>query len=62
MTERMKLEELCRDRFKKLDRAERALGVGSTEAAIFRAEWSAFDTACRIIFNERIDYFNINKP
>lgn len=59
MTARMELEELCRDSYKKLDRTEKALGIGSPEAAMFRAEWSAFDRAYRIVFNERIDYYNI---
>lgn len=59
MESRIELERLCIESWEKLDRTERALGIGSTEASIFRAEWSAFDRAYRLLYNERIDYFNI---
>lgn len=60
MNEKLKLEQMCRESFKKLSRVESALGVSSPEANIFRAEWTAFDTAYRLIFKERLDYFNNN--
>lgn len=59
MDRRMELERLCIESWDKLDRTERALGIASTEASIFRAEWSAFDRAYRLLYNERIDYYNI---
>ena len=60
MSDRMKLEQMCRESFKKLSRAEKALGIDSPEANMFRAEWSAFDRAYRLVFKEIIDYFNNN--
>lgn len=57
MEARLQLEQMCRESWSKLSRTERALGIDSPEANIFRAEWSALDRAYRIVFNERIDYF-----
>ena len=61
MTDRKQLEQMCRESFKKLSRAERALGINSPEANMFRAEWCAFDKAYRLVFKERLDYFNNTK-
>lgn len=60
MHPRIELEQMCRESYKKLCRAERTMGVASLEASISRAEWSAYDRAYRLIFNERIDYYNNN--
>lgn len=59
MTEKMKLKGLCRDSFSKLERAERAFGIGSQEAEVCRARWSAFYKAYRLIYKETIDYYDI---
>ena len=59
MEARLQLEQMCRESWCKLCRTERALGVDSPEADIFRSEWSALDRAYKLVFKEKIDYFNI---
>ena len=59
MEAKAKFEEMCREAWNKLDRAERALGIDSNEANTFRAAWSQIDRAYQLVYGERIDYFNI---
>ena len=55
----MLLERMARKSWEKLERAERALGFSSPEANIFRAQWSAFDTAFKLVYEETINYSSI---
>ena len=59
MEVKAKLEEMCRESWNKLVRAERALGISSPEANMFRSAWSELDRAYKLVYGERIDYLNI---
>lgn len=60
MDTRIKLEQMCRESYKKVCRAERTLGIASLETCVLTAEWEAYDRAYRLLFDERIDYYNNN--
>lgn len=61
MHPREELEHRCRESYKKLSRAERVFGLNSIEANRTRVEWAAYDSAYRLVYNDRIDYYNNNK-
>ena len=54
MDKKLKLEKMCKESWKRLYGAEKALGINSPEARMFRAEWSALYRAYRLIFEDEI--------
>lgn len=60
MEKKLELEKICREAYKKLSRSENTLGFSSLEANMFRTMWAAYDRAYRLVFEEKIDYFNNN--
>lgn len=54
MEKKLKLEKMCKESWERLHRAEEVLGVESPEARMFRAEWSAFYRAYRLLFEDVI--------
>lgn len=59
MNEKTMLETLARKSWKKLEEANRDYGYFSPEAKKIRDEWATLDKAFRLVYNERIDYYNI---
>lgn len=57
MDKKLELEKMCKESWERLKRTEEALGIDSSEARMFRAEWSAFNRAYRLLYSERIDYY-----
>lgn len=56
METKLKLEEMCKDSWVRMQRAEEAFGIDSPEARMFRSEWSAFYRAYRLLFEDVIVY------
>lgn len=59
MDKKTLLEQMARETWERLNRAEDALGINSPEANMLRAEWSGLNRAFLLVYEERIDYFDI---
>ena len=55
MDKKLKLETMCKISWENLCTAEEVFGVSSVEAAMFRAEWAAFNEAYQLLFEDEIE-------
>lgn len=59
MDKKTLLEQMAREAWETLSITEEQLGFNSPEANMFRAEWAALNRAFQLVYEERIDYYNI---
>lgn len=59
MDGKIKLENICREEYNKVLRAERVRGFDDVDTRLIRAQWAAFDKAYNLVYGERVDYYNV---